>query len=490
MNTQEIRQYILDQRKQGTPDSQIYDALNKLTKPKTERGFVGEILPTVGAIGGGIIGGAVGLPAGPAGVFAGGVGGAALGGAAGEAAQQQIEKMTGEREEINVGQIAGTGAISGGLQAIGGPVAKLAGKVLSPVVKFVKPGLIKTMSVLSGYADDIVKKALERTPGTVMAIKGGEKVLSNLVQRSAFKISQFADDLIIANRKAIEQLSKTFSLGGPGKEASRNLILREGGKFVDNITNGLRQNHNIGVSSDGTLSFLRANQPSRIVAGGDQKAIQEGFNLIQSIKNNTAIKHIDAVLERLIVLKTKTPVGSPSGPQTKAIISNMIDEVQKLVQKTYPEYYKHLIETLPKRIMVNEAKELFGGSTHLSPLEISQISGRLLQLYNTGRIALREGVEEIGKEIGEDVTGTVAGTIMKLDDAFSFRAQNLGTRNVILKIIEGIPRGLIDSYVATGKMTESFLTHPIIANVAKILKVSVKSAAIFIANQLAEKKKD
>ena len=34
MNTQEIRQYILDQRKQGPPDSQIYDAINKLTKPK------------------------------------------------------------------------------------------------------------------------------------------------------------------------------------------------------------------------------------------------------------------------------------------------------------------------------------------------------------------------------------------------------------------------------------------------------------------------
>lgn len=489
MNTQETKQYIVEQREKGISDSEIYNSINEsITK---ERGFIGEILPTAGAIGGGILGAAGGgVLGGPPGAVVGGIVGAGAGGALGETAQQKIEEFTGEREKLDVGQIAGTGVISGGLQAVGGPITKLAGKAISPVVKIVKPGIIKTMSALSGYSDDIIKKALERTPGAVSAIKGGEKVLADLVKRTASKISQYADDLVIANRKNIENLSKIFSLGGPGKKASRNLLLNEGKKFVNNITTILRKNHNIGVSSDGVLSFIRPNQPSRIVSGGDQKAIQEGFNLIQSIKNNTSIKHIDAIFERLIVLKTKTPIGSPAGPQVKAIIGNMIDEIQGFVKTTYPQYYKHLINTLPKRIIINEAKELFGGSKHLSPLEVSQISGRLLQLYNTGRISLREGVEEIGGEIGEDITGTVAGTIMKLDDAFSFRAQNLGTRNVIMRMIEGIPRKVVDNYVATGKITGEFLKSPAVIKTAKILKISVKSAATFIANQLANKRKD
>ena len=494
MNTQETKQYIIDQRANGIPDNQIYNTINKSKAISKERGFAGEILPTLGAIGGGILGaiggGFISGPAAPAGAFAGGVAGAAAGGALGEYGQQKIEEFTGEREDIDVGQIAGTGIISGGLQAIGGPITKIAGKAISPVVKLVRPGIIKTMSALSGYSDDIVKKALERSPGAVAGIKGGEKVLADLVQKSASKISQYADDLVIANRKIIENLSKYISYGGPGKPASRNAVLKEGRKFVDNITTILRKNHNIGVSNDGILSFMRPNQPSRIVSGGEQKAIQEGFNLVQSIKNNTSIKHIDAILERLIVLKTKTPVGSPSGPQVKAIINNMMDEIQKFVQTTYPEYYKHLTTTLPKRIMVNEAKELFGGSKNLSPLEISQISGRLLQLYNTGRIALREGVEEIGKEISEDITGTVAGTIMKLDDAFSFRAQNLGTRNIIMRAIEGIPRKIIDNYVKTGEITGDLLKHSAVLKTSELLKISIKSAAIFIANQLVDKKKD
>ncbi len=478
INTSDTRQYILDQRAKGVPDSKIYDSLQNRSVT-SERGFAGELLPTIGSIGGGIAGGALGGPAGA-------IVGSGIGGGLGETAQQGIEKLTGTRESFSAGQVAATGATSAVLQGVAGKALQIG----SRAVKAVQPSILKTLSWASGYADDVVKKAMERTPGAVEAIKGGEKTLSNLVQRSAAKVSKFADDLLKSSQKVVDDLSKKLSFGGPGRPGSRSNVLRQGKKFVENIVNVLRKEHNIGSSMDGKLVFNRPTQPSRIVTGGDQKAIQEGFDLVLGIKKNTSIKHIDSVLERLIVLKSKTPVGSPTGPQTKSIIGDMMSKIQDFVKTTYPEYYQHLTSNLPKRILANEMKELFGGSAHLSPLETSKISGRLLQLYNTGRLPLREGVEQVGKEIGEDITGTVAGTIMKLDDSVSFRALNLGQREMITKAIQSIPRKLIDDFVATGKLTGGLLSHPIVVNTAKTLGITTKAAGQFIANQLMSKEEN
>jgi hypothetical protein len=103
------------------------------------RGIAGEILPVGGAIlggiGGGIVGGVAGAAAGGIGAvpgaYLGAVGGSAAGGALGETAQQTIEKVQGRRENLDAGDIAKTGAISAGMEAVGGPLANVAGKVIS-----------------------------------------------------------------------------------------------------------------------------------------------------------------------------------------------------------------------------------------------------------------------------------------------------------------------------------------------------------------------
>lgn len=428
---------------------------------EVQRGLVGEIIPTAGAV----IGGAYG-----------GIPGSALGGGIGETIQQGIELATGERTKFEPGQVGASSVISGLVPA----TFKAGGKTLQAIGKTapaqaVKAKTIEMLGWASGYADDVLKKMLEGTPGVIEGIKTGERALADVVIRSAKKISDLASKTLIESQKTVSNLDKLHSLGGAGREGSRNFVLKQGRKFVQNVANSLRTAHNIGVDKLGKLNFTRGVAPSRIVSRGDQSAIQEGFDLLNKIKKNTSIKNIDATLERMIALQSKTPLGSPSGTQTKAIIAEMIGELKSLVKTTYPKYHEFLKTNLDKRVLINEAKELFGSTSRPSPKEISQISSRLLQLYNTGRLELRKGFEKVGGEIGEDIVGTTAGTIAKIDDAFSFRAKQLGSRQLIEKVVEFIPRNLIDRYVATGKLTPDIIGNPAVQNTLKAILTEAAS---------------
>lgn len=132
-----------------------------------KRGVAGEILPTGGAILGGILGAAAGgagaamagPEAVPVGAYAGGVAGSGAGGAAGEAAQQGIEKLTGQRTSVSGKEIAKTGATFGALEAIGGPVASAAGKVLKVAGKTaydaIIPKGIREAELLQAYKANV-----------------------------------------------------------------------------------------------------------------------------------------------------------------------------------------------------------------------------------------------------------------------------------------------------------------------------------------------
>lgn len=479
---QDIKQYILEQRNKGIPDEQIYDSLKNKSEP-AERGFLGKIIPTVTAIAGGI-GGTALAP------VAGSIGGAALGGVAGESLQQFIEEKFGNRKEQNFGQVAAAGVSSAATQALGLGIAAGVTKGAQSIISTLPPlknGIIKVLKVTSGYAENVINKALERSPGTLATIKGGEKILNDIVQRSAGKISQFANNLLDESRKQVNKLATSISLGGPGQVASRNLILQEAKDFVSLVIKNLRIS-NIGAKKTGELIFGRLNRPSRIVAGSDKITIQEGFKWINSIKNNTSVKHIDAVLERLIVLKNKTPNGTPTGPETKALINNMIDEVMTFVQKTYPQYGSFLKDNLQKRITAVEMKDFFGGSAHLSPSEVSQISVRLLQLYNTGKMPIFNALEKISGKIGEDITGAAAGTLLNTGDQFSVRALKLTQRGLIEKVIEAIPRTLLLNYIKTGNFLGGLSQYPIIQTTAKTLGVSPTAVLQFANNLILETK--
>lgn len=486
----DAKKYVAQERSRGVSDDQIYDSLadrgffDTAENTNVDRGILGEVIPTAGAIVGGIIGSA----GGPPGVIAG----SAIGGSGGEYIQQQIEKSTGERQSTDTGQIVASGVISGVLPGVLKGVSAAAKPVLKPVAsaisQAIKPKVLNVLGTLSGYPRDVVKKALERSPATIDAIKSGERVLNNVVKRAAKKIQELASKELIQSRIEISKLSDALSRGGAGQKESRQVLLDQGKNFVRGITNILRTEHNIGVKSGTELLFNRSVQPSRVVSAGDKNALQEGFKLVKSIEKNTSIKHIDAILERLIVLKSKTPVGSPTGTEVKSILNQMIGEVKGFVKQSYPQYGEILEKNLQKRILIGEMKELFGNTGNPSPIETSRITSRLLQLYNTGKLEIKEAIESTGKKVGEDISGAVSGTIMNVDDPFSFRAKNLGIRGITEKILEAIPRKGLDNFVATGKISGELLHNQVITALSKTLNISARALLQEIVNLTADKK--
>lgn len=447
------------------------------------RSFAQEMVPTLGAIGGGIVGGVVGLAAGGVGAIPGAITGAVVGGAGGEALQQKIEKSYGQRQKFDPAQIATTGVTAGLLQATGAGIAKGIGSAAQAI----RPSMARLMGKLSGYADDVVTKALERTPGVVSAVKQGEKALNDIVIRANTKIQELASIGVKEAQKKVAEFNK-LSGGDAGNPGIRRIILKEGSNFVGNITTKLRKAYNIGVDNVGTLNFNREKLPSNIVSGSDQSAIRDAFTTLSKIKNDTSIKNIDTIFERLVILKTKTPGGTPTGGETKKIIGNMLEELQKFVQKSekfgkgYSDYYTHLQENLPKRVMMEEMKDLFGTSRYLSPTETAQISQKLLRLFNTGQLPIKEAVAQVSTKTGEDIVGGVAGTLIKTGKQPSVDVTLPAVRNVIQKIVEFVPRGAVKNYVSTGKLTGELLNNPYIIRVSKTLGISTKAVIIQIVN--------
>lgn len=487
MSPTEQKEFIIKQRSAGVPDEQILATIQSASQPAPQRSGAGEILPTAFSIGGAIGGGFAGALGGPLGAFAGGVAGATAGGALGETIQQGIEKKYGQRADFNVGQVAAQGAISGGLQVLGAGIAKLGGTAL----KVARPNLVQFVSKLSGYADDVVERALQRTPGAVEGVSRGEPALVNIVNRMATKVSQLGASALEESRTVVSNLNKLSVL--PNLPGTTQSVLKNSFNFVNKITNELRTKYNIGVRG-GQLMFDRANLPSNIVSGTDKATIQSAFNSVATIRENVSIKHIQSVLERLLVLRSKTPSGSPTGPETKRIVGVMIDNIVDFVERVpagfgrgYVEYAQFLKQNLPKRVLINEAKELFGVTSKISAKTVSQIEKRLLQMYNTGNLAVRELAEKVGGEVGEDVGGTVAGTLINTGDQISVRAPQLTTRGLVEKAAEFVPRSIVKSYISTGTLSGDMLNNPVLKYAAKVMGISVKALIQEIANLSANK---
>lgn len=448
-----------------------------------ERGFLGNLLPAAFAVGGGVLGGIGGAAAGGVGAFPGAIAGATAGGAAGEAIQQGIEKVAGDRKSLDAKQIAISGAGSGALETVTGgiaPVARLAKPLAEPVLQSGKNAFLKGIAFVSGYADDVLEAALKRSPGAVEAAKTGERALTDIVKNTAANLQTYASDVLKQSKQTIADLSAQ-SGGGAGYPGTRQAILDSGRKFVDQITDTLR-NTNIGVKSDGSLLFERPTLPSNIVSRADQSAIQDSFNLARGIGNDTTIENIDAVLERMLSLKAKTPAGSPTGAETRKLIGDMMNEVVRFtrslgdVSPAYAKYADFLEENLPNRVFINDAKSIFGTSANLSAKQVTQVTKKLLQLFNSGNSELRTFAGQVGERTGQDIVGGAAGTLLKEGDQISLRANNLSRRGIVEKVVEAIPRAVIRRYVANGDVP-GLSGHPIISAVAARLKIPAEVLA-------------
>jgi len=489
------KKYITDERAKGTPDTDIYSTLQKrglVSTPRepSSRGFTGNIAPTITAVAGGVIGGGMGALAGGVGAIPGAVAGAALGGAVGETFQQSHEEVFGDREGLDTGQIAAAGVTSAAGELVGHGIGKALAVPLKATANVVRPRLVKIMAATSGYADEVIERALERTSGAVEAVREGEPALNDIVKQSATKFSTFARESLLRAKQEIAEIAKTESLGGPGKVASRNMLLQEGRKFIQNIDNAFRTAHNIGVSKLGKLNFTRGSKPSAIISKADQNAVQEAYTWLRSIQKNTSIEHIDAVFERIVRLKTKTPAGTPSGPETKTIIGEILDEATKFVETTYPKYSQVLKQNLETRLMINEAKEIFGSTAHPTPKDVAAITKQLLRSFNSGDLPIRESVEALSKKIGTDPIGAAAGALVKAGDQISVRAPNLVDRNIIMKAVEFLPRVGLMNYIKTGQVTGSLLRNPVVLGLAKTLKVGAKETLQMIGHSIQNKSAD
>lgn len=456
-------QQIAQARMKGVPQDQIdaYMASDGKTTTAptassggTQRSFAGEILPSVFGIGGGILGGIGGTAVGgPVGTVVGGVAGAGAGQALGETVQQGIEKAYNQRPSFDTPQIAGSGVIGAGSQLIGGGVSKIAGLGL----KVARPSIVGFLSKFSGYADDVVKAAMDRTPGTIAAIKGGEKVLNDIVKSTAAKISEHSNASVQESKAFLDSLAKRL----PQQTGTTDIK-----PFVNDMLSktaaDLSTAHKVGADLVGkTLNFAREHMPSRIVSDAEKSTVQQGFNDLKSIANDQSIHHIDSIMQRLIDLSTKTPAGTVTGPETKAVIDNMIDNVHIFLKSipenvggaTYKDYAAHLDNMLLKRVSLSHAQEIFGSSAHPSPMDVSTITKKLLQIYNTGNTATREFADTVGTKIKNDITGAAAGTLMNVGDNQSMRATELSARGITKKIVQAVPRSVLRSYALTGKMT-------------------------------------
>ena len=482
MTPQQQAQYIQQQRVAGVPDTAILANLKQQTQPQEalQRSGAGELLPAAFSVGGGILGAMGGSLAGPVGTVVGGVGGATAGGALGESIQQRIETGFGLRDKINVGQIAAQGAISGGTQLIAGGVLK----VLGFTAQVAKPTLVKFLSKLSGYSDDVLQYTLQKTPGAIKGISQGEVALKDVVVATAQGLDDLAKTTLTESQKKVTEFSSKAIISGQGAKSE---LLKQTKNFYTKTIASLRSKYKIGVDKYGDLLFDRPSDMSNIVSGGDRSAIQTALHAIRTINQNPTIKNIDSVLERLIVLRSKTPVGSPTGPETRAIIGDMSENVVQFVRSVPPSFGKgwaqyglYLDDILAKRVMISDAKELFGRTKHLSPKEISQITKRMLQLFNTGNLAPREFAEEVGEKVGTEIVETSAGTLMSTGGMTSVRAPELTTPGIARQIVQYVPAKVVKTYVTTGKIIPEF--SGFIKKAAQIAGVSVKTLMQDIVN--------
>jgi hypothetical protein len=387
--------------------------------------------------------------------------------------------------EGDVGASTGSTIVSGLLRGLPADI---------PVVK---KFLVQKMADFSGYPSKMLETALQRGGGVKQGITKGEPVLADAVLKTVRGVQDYANKTVQESKVLVNKLGKETAkvdLRGPLGEA----IDDYGDDFVSKLSSSFRDKYNIGFNKNGTLLFNRANKPSNIVSKAEQDTIQEVYNMAKSISDNINVGNIDAKMERMITYLTKTSAGTPTGPETKKIVSGIIKDVVDHVKKVgdlipeYPEfkqYADYLEGSATTRGLINDMKEIFGDTSHPSASDLSKITTRVLQVFNQGKLALKEGVgdvvglEGILKKIGSDtdLIGKSAGVIMKSGEEVSARALQLTKRELFNKVVEYIPRKTIQAYVKSGNLVD-LSKNPIIKKIAETLRIS----AIQVVNNIAK----
>ena len=152
---------------------------------KSTGSFVQNNLPAIGATAGAVGGGIIGTLGGPEGTYAGAVAGATAGGALGETAKQGLQNLEGTQKGLSGKDIAKQGVEMGALEAVGGPILKVGGKLVSSIgeglVKAVIPTSAKEAGLIQTYKAG--KSFLERL-GNIVGV--GKDTSPNTAAKTVF----------------------------------------------------------------------------------------------------------------------------------------------------------------------------------------------------------------------------------------------------------------------------------------------------------------
>lgn len=445
------QEYIKQERAKGTSEIDISNGLKTLNQ-NTERSFSGEIIPTITSTAGAIGGGILGIPAGPAGVVAGGVAGATLGGAAGEGIQQGVEQVFGDRKGLNFEQAAAQGIKSGATELVFGPLGVAGGALKKPLVSFI--------SKASGYADNVIEKALTRSPEVVSGAKQGEQFLSDVTLKTIKSVQQLAKQTLKETQEKITTLETLFQAKNTPqvfssiKNGATQMVtkieesLPNSGIFIENTAKGKK------------LIFDSLEKSSNIVSSTDKKVIYEALNSVSSIAKNPTIKNIDSILEKLVTLQKTPSKSGPTGPEAKAIVGKIIDDVTAFVEETgkmnpiFKEYATFIKENIVKRSDIKDLKSIFGSKENPTAQELSRIQKRIINMWNFGEKPTRDLIENKGKDLAGDISGASAGAIIKETGKGEIGGTAAGSvQTAKTSILNVIPRKVLENYVKTGNLT-------------------------------------
>lgn len=194
---------------------------------QTAKHQIGSVLPTAGAVGGGLMGAAGGaVVGGPVGAYAGGVAGAGAGAALGETANEAIQG-----QQLQPTEIAKQGGLNAAYEAVGGPILSGAGKALGKAAGSAISGTGKVLGKIGdafgGEGGIGALSTLKEGAGKIMDVI--REPFSPAVSR-ATKAVQSTADTMTKKERAEAALGGRMSdtIFGKGKFAPSDLEERAG----------------------------------------------------------------------------------------------------------------------------------------------------------------------------------------------------------------------------------------------------------------------
>lgn len=400
------------------------------------RGILGNILPIGGAVAGGIVGEALDPFGGgiPGALF--GMGLAGAGGAAGEAAQQVTERANGARTSMNTNQIVENGVLSS--------LGQGAGELLSPIAK---TGL-KAVAFLGNIEPEVMNLAFKDPSLLVPGYKGASEFLSNMIKTAGDRLGVYSDAL---NTKYKSLLAPIENIPPKGGQDAVNGLISDVHKLLTdrNITQSTGFSSAGGLRMVTGLSFENPSLPSAIIQPSERKAIQTGYDLITSLKDNPTVGKANAVIRTLGDLRDFEQGGG--GGAANEILGRMYHAVDTFIQTDMPELAQARAEIKPAQQLLSNVRAIIPqkAGANMSAAEIDTAKQKLLSLYDASFGERRKAVEQFSDETGQNIMNDIAGAKLAGADLSGLAKIPPSTiSGVISKFIRLIPSGIAQSPVA------------------------------------------